>query len=354
MSNLFYNLPISDLEEIKHNLSDISQEFSGEDVLILGGAGALGTAVKVFLLYLNKYVLLEPMRIVSVDNYIGRPKPLQIDDSNLLNIEHDLILPLDEKVFGYRFSFMFNMSGNAAPTSGYGRFPIETMDVSYLGVKNLLRLAMQHNAKIINMSSSEVVGSVPLNELPSDENIIPRLHTMNLRSCYDLFKAAGVETQSYVYKEKFGLDVKVVRPFNVQYYYRQGDSRVIAAFIERLLKNEKMSVYMPSTQTRTFVFWTDFLTGIIRVLLNGKQFLYNVGREDEMITIKELAIKLENISGKNNMIELVEAPTIFKHEPQYRQPSIKRINLELGYSAKVNLDEILKRMYFWAKENYKF
>jgi nucleoside-diphosphate-sugar epimerase len=354
MNQNYLDIPIEDFEEIASKIPHLLLEVEGTDILILGGEGSLGGIIKKFLLYCNNHLFLIPCRIVSVDNFIGREKPSLIQDDWLLNIEHDLTIPLSTKVHGYNFSYILNMSGNAAPSSGYARFPIETMDVSHLGTKHLLELALWHEAKIVNMSSSEVVGNVSMSELPSSEEIIPRLHTTNKRSCYDLYKAAGIETQSYVYKEVYGVDVKVVRPFNVQFYYRQGDSRVVCSFMDKLLRGEKMPVYMPSTQSRTYCFYTDFIAGLFKVLIKGEQFLYNLGREEETVTVLQLAQRIEEVTGRMDRIKLVETPDVFKHEPQCRQPSIKRAKEELGYEANTDLDTMLLKTWNWCKNNYEF
>ena len=358
----YIDIPTKDFNKITFSLGNnngVSSELyikalQGADILILGGEGSLGGLIKKYLLYCNEYVFENYCRIVSVDNFIGREKPKLIENPNLLNIEHDLTIPLGTKVHGYNFQYIFNMSGNAAPSSGYARFPIETMDVSHLGTKHLLELALWHGAKIVNMSSSEVVGNVPLSELPSDENIFPRLHTMNSRSCYDLYKAAGIETQSWVYKQVYNVDVKVIRPFNVQFYYRQGDSRVVCSFMDKLLKGQKMPVYMPSTQSRTFCFYTDFIAGLFKVLINGNQFLYHLGREEEMVTVLELAKRIEKVTELYDRIEIVETPDVFKHEPQCRQPSVKRAKEEFGYETNTDLDTMLKKTWDWCKENYDY
>jgi UDP-glucuronate decarboxylase len=349
------NIPTEDFCNIYKPLGPKAHsDLEGTDILILGGEGSLGSIIKQYLIYCNHFVFDEYVRIVSVDNFIGRNKPKLLEDEHLLNIEHDLTIPLGTKIHGYNFSYVLNMSGNAAPSSGYARFPIETMDVSHLGTKYLLELALNHGAKIVNMSSSEVVGNIPIDELPSDENILPRLHTTNKRSCYDLYKAAGIETQSYVYKEVYDIDVKVVRPFNVQAYYRQGDSRVVCSFMDKLLNGQKMPIYLPATQSRTFCFYTDFIAGLFKVLLYGNQFLYNLGREEERVTVLELAQRIEKVTELHDCIELVETPDVFKHEPQCRQPSVKRAKEELGYETNTDLDTMLKKTWDWCKENYEY
>ena len=340
-----------DFGEIYKKTENNCYDFEGKTILICGGAGFLGSLFVKYFLYLNKKFK-NKCKVISIDNFLGRTKRNYLEDDNLVNLDHDLTSSfLSLKLYKEKIDFIINCSGCASPYY-YERYPIETMDVSTTGTKNLLQTALENNAKILNFSSSEVLGTPPKEFIPTDENYIPTAKTLDKRSCYDVTKMY-IETISYVFNDQFNLDCKIVRPFNVIGYFRQDDQRVIPNFISKCLKNEKIKVYAPGTQTRTFCWYGDFLAGCIQVLTKGRDILYHIGNPENEISMIDLAKAVERASGKKNIVELVEPPIVYKHEPRRRCPSVDKIKKELDYSLDIDLDESLGRIYEWAKENYK-
>jgi UDP-glucuronate decarboxylase len=345
------DFPDTDFAEIQSNVRFLDSSFGAGTVLILGGSGFLGNIYKNFLLYLNKHVFPEaPCLIISVDNYLGRNKPVEIEDPNLIHLEHDLTTPLHEKLHKYRIDYIINAAGCASPFY-YERYPLETMDISTTGVRHALRLAREHRCPIINFSSSEVLGTPADKDIPSDEKVIPSIHSLNGRAPYDVTKLY-IETISWVYRQKYDVNCYVIRPFNVIGYFRPDDYRVIPNFINKAMKGEKLNVYLPGTQTRTFCWYGDFIAGSLKVLIQGDDLLYHIGNSDNEISMKDLAYLVEKVSGKTDLVNLVPTPEVYKHEPQRRVPSIEKARKELGYNPKVNLEEALRRIYNWTVQNY--
>jgi nucleoside-diphosphate-sugar epimerase len=285
---------------------------------------------------------------MSIDNFIGRTSDHDIHNENLVEIQRNIVTEsLPNKI---KFDYIINASGCASPNL-YERFPKETMHVSSIGVEKVLELAKEHGAKIINFSSSEVLGTPSPENIPTGEGVIPQILSDTKRSPYDVGKLY-LESLSSVYRENDGVDVKVVRLFNCIGYFRKDDFRVIPNFLGSVLDGQKMKVFLPSTQTRTFSFYTDVIVGILLVLTKGSDFLYHIGSPDNEINILDLAKKIEKVVGKTDLIELVETPEVYRTEPTRRCPDTSKITKELGYNPKVNLDEMLERIYEWAKSNY--
>ena len=109
----------------------------------------------------------------------------------------------------------------------------------------------------------------------------------------------------------------------------------------------------PGSQERTLSYFTDVLTGIILVLLNGKDMLYHIASDDVPVTMLDLAHKIEKVCGKSGLVEVIPTPEVYKFEPQKRQSSVEKARKELGYNPKVKIDEALKRIYNLVKDNYK-
>lgn len=341
---------INELEEIKNGCLTESAQFEGKTILLCGGSGFLGTYFKAYFLYLNKYVFSNPCTIIAVDNYVGRDKPKEIEDPQLINLEHDLTTPLGLKLANYKISFILNSSGCASPKN-YFHHPVETMKVSTVATDLLLELAYWHKASILNFSSSEVLSEPDV--VPTPETQIPKIHSLNPRAPYDVTKLY-IETSSWVFREKYKVDAKVVRLFNAVGFFRQTDYRVFPNFITSILKKEPIKVFSPGSQSRTFCWVTDTIAGCIKVLISGKSPIYHIGNSNNEIGMLDLAYLFEKVCGTSGLTTLIPTNELYKHEPQRRCPSIELARKELGYEPKINLEEMIRRFHTFAKETYQY
>jgi UDP-glucuronate decarboxylase len=327
----------------------------GKTILLLGGSGFLGSSFKNFFLFLNQKRIANdftPITVISVDNYIKGTKTLndETTDPNLITINHDLTTPLGFKLPSRKIDFIINCSGNASPAN-YEKYPLETMDISTIGTRHILELAYHLKCPVLNFSSSEVLGTPEAHEIPTAEEVIPKIHSLNKRAPYDVTKLY-IETASWVFKNKYGVDAKVIRPFNVIGYFNKNDFRVIPNYLKRVFNNQPIEVFAPGTQTRTFCFYSDFIIGAIKVLLRGKDVIYHIGNSENEISMIDLARKVAALENKPELVQLVETPEVYKHEPIRRCPSIEKARKELGYNPKVDLDTMLSKIHRWAKEDY--
>ena len=117
--------------------------------MVCGGAGFLGALFVKYFLFLNHFKFKNKCRIISLDNFLGRERKDVIEDDTLINLHHDLTSSyLSLKLYKEKIDFIINCSGCASPYY-YERYPLETMDVSTEGTKNLLQTALSNNAKIL-------------------------------------------------------------------------------------------------------------------------------------------------------------------------------------------------------------
>ena len=341
-----------DLEEISQGLKKEIHNFSGKTCLVLGHAGFLGQLFKQFVMYVNQEYLEKPIFVICCDNFIGRDKPKNIDDSNFIFLDHDLTVPLGMKLADYKLDYIINFSGNASPNF-YRTYGYETLTVSTIATNHLLELAHFHRARILNFSSSELVAHVTEKYIPTDENAPICISTMNHRLIYDAGKVY-IEAASWWFKYRYNLDCKVIRPFNVIGPGRN-DGRVIPSMLSKALNNQEITVYAPGSQNRSFVYYTDFFVGCLKVLLcDNNELLFNLGNPDNRISMLDLAHKIETLTDKENLVNVIPTPVHYLEEPQNRQPCIEKARKELGYYPKVGLDDALTRIYLWAKDNHNY
>jgi UDP-glucuronate decarboxylase len=121
-----------------------------------------------------------------------------------------------------------------------------------------------------------------------------------------------------------------------------------------VLKNEKIKVYGDGKQTRTFCWFTDFITGAIKVLLKGKNEPYNIGNQENEISMIDLGKMIEKITNKPNLVQMISTPSAYVNEPLRRCPDISKARTEIGYNPVVDVETGIRKFYEWAKKSYVY
>jgi hypothetical protein len=81
---------------------------------LLGGAGFLGSILKRYFMYLHDSHSIR-LDVISVDNYTGRTRPVEVTHPAITHHDHDLTLPLGLLLAGHKIDYIINCSGNATP-----------------------------------------------------------------------------------------------------------------------------------------------------------------------------------------------------------------------------------------------
>ncbi len=339
-----------DVKTIAEAIAPLAEKLSGTTLLITGGAGFLGNYFLLTIDYLNRNVLEEPCRIISLDNFITGVSYKMAEGPTLKMIKHDVKnqIQINEKI-----DYIIHLAGIASPRF-YRKYKIETIDVGTLGTKNMLELAKENKVRsMVFFSSSEVYGDPDPRFVPTPETYNGNVSCIGPRSNYDESKRLG-ETMCIAYYQTHNVPVRMIRPFNV---YGPGmrldDYRVIPNFAAKAFSGEKLPVYGQGINTRTFCYVTDAMDGFFRVLLadnyNGEPF--NVGNDQNEISMEELAGIVSEIFGNKAGIEKTTGPNdaYFAGDPKRRCPDIKKIR-KLGYEPKVDLRTGIRRFIEWAIE----
>jgi UDP-glucuronate decarboxylase len=233
---------------------------------------------------------------------------------------------------------ILNFACPASPKQ-YQLDPVRTIETNFLGMINLLHLARDTGAKIIQASTSEVYGDPT--ESPQRETYWGNVNPIGIRSCYDEGKRAA-ETLCFDYKRQHKVDARVIRIFNT-YGPRMavGDGRVISNFIVQALQGKDITIYGDGTQTRSFCYVDDLVEGIRRVfeLPDSLDSPVNLGNPGEFSMI-ELANKVIAISGSKSKIEFEVLP---EDDPKQRKPDIHKAQELLGWQPSIELDRGIEK-----------
>lgn len=349
MKNFFYN---GDIDEIVARLTPYADLMEGKTLLLTGARGFLGRYFCAVFTKMNEEILSSPLRILAVDNLItsGDFGKQHQSQSNIEFVECDIT---EKRDFGEKFDFIVHAAGIASPYY-YRAYPLETIDVSVRGSRWLLELAREQNAKFTFFSSSEIYGDPDPIHIPTPESYNGNVPCKGARSCYDEGKRLG-ETLCHVFHTNFGVHTTAIRPFNV---YGPGmqelDYRVLPNFASALKGGRPLKVYGSGNQTRTFCYITDAIVGFTLAILKGAAGeSYNIGNPTPEISVKDLAFLINDLSGGERAVELIEYPDSYPaDEPNRRCPLITKARIQLEYTPEVELKDGLMRFINWSDANY--
>ena len=351
----------TDLDTICARAHTELESMAGARVLLTGGAGFLGYYLVQSLLTWNRaHETSRQIHVTVVDNYIrGVPEWLQgrEADPTLRLFQHDVTKPLPDSLGD--FEYVIHAASIASPTF-YRQFPLETMDANVNGLRQLLEAArtLQETGKPVRgflyFSTSEIYGDPPASEIPTPETYRGNVSCTGPRACYDESKRYG-ETLSVTFAERYGIPVKIVRPFN---NYGPGlritDRRVVADFARDVLAGRDIVLLSDGSPSRTFCYVADAIVGYIKVLVRGRPGEpYNIGVEAPEITVDELAERIVSLGrtllGYGGRVVRGSDPDkrYLVDNPQRRRPSIAKARRELDYDPAISLDEGLRRTLLW-------
>ncbi len=305
-------------------------------VLVAGGAGFLGS-------HLCELLLDRGHDVICLDNFFTSQKTNVehlLARPNFELIRHDVTVPIALEV-----DEIYNLACPAAP-GHYQYNPIKTMKTSLLGAINLLTLARECRATILQASTSEVYGNPEVH--PQREDYRGAVNAIGPRACYDEGKRAA-ETLFMDFSRMYGVKIRIARIFNT-YGPRMHpyDGRVVSNFIRQALAGEPITIFGDGSQTRSFCYYSDLVDGLVRLMENDSDFSgpVNIGNPDEFTILELGKLVYKKLGQKENFVY----KSLPADDPCRRQPDIKLAREKLGWEPKISLHEGLAKTIEWFKQ----
>lgn len=303
-------------------------------IIVTGAAGFIGTNLVL------KLAQDESNCIIAIDNCItgncSRFVKLTQSFKNVFFYEIDII-KADNMYFG-PIDEIYHLASIASPKF-YMKYPLQTLDVGYIGTKNMLEIAKKYSAKFLFTSTSEIYGdpTVPI----QSESYFGNVNTVGKRSCYDESKRVA-ESLVYTYNTMYGVNTRIARIFNTYGPYMAfDDGRVIPAIMKSIINNEPLSIFGDGTQTRCFCYVDDTVDGLIKLMNSSYTNPVNIGNNHE-ITINELIRISTQVLDSN--IPIVTSPSL-ENDPKRRCPDLALAKDILDWSPTTVLEEGLVYTY---------
>jgi len=305
-------------------------------VLITGGAGFIGS-------HLCETVLKDKgFDALCLDNLsTGNKKNIEhlLNNSRFKFIKHDVTKTIDLKV-----DFIFHLASPASPID-YQKLPIETSLANSLGTYNMLVLAKKNKARFLLASTSEVYGDSL--EHPQKETYWGNVNPLGPRSCYDESKRFA-EALTMSFQRKYNLDVRIARIFNTYGpRMRLDDGRVLPNFIVQTLSNRPITVYGDGTQTRSFCFISDMVSGLMKFMFTDSlsKEVINLGSSDEKKIIDVANFLKKLLSSKSDII----FKPLPKDDPTKRKPDTTKAKRLLNWETKIDFKSGLLQTIKWFR-----
>jgi UDP-glucuronate decarboxylase len=303
-------------------------------ILVTGGAGFIGS-------HLCERLLARGDEVLCVDNFFTsrRQNIMHLLGNRMFELmRHDITWPLYVEV-----DRIYNLACPASPVH-YQFDPVQTTKTCVHGSINMLGLAKRLKVRILQASTSEVYGDPT--EHPQPESYWGNVNPIGPRACYDEAKRCA-ETLFFDYHRQHKLQIRVVRIFNT-YGPRMHpkDGRVVSNFIMQALKDEPITLYGTGSQTRSFCYVDDLVTGMIAMMdqdeMTGPVNLGNPGE----FSILELATLVKELTGSKSEIVFQPLP---QDDPVRRRPDISLAKEKLGWEPAVPLrDGLVRTIAFFS------
>ena len=307
-----------------------------ETALVTGGAGFMGS-------HLVDDLLKSGFRVISLDDLSGGSKENVNPEAEFIDgscNDKELL----EKIFNEnKISYVFHLGAYAA--EGLSHFIREfNYNNNLMASIKLINLSIRHKVKCFVFTSSIAVYGT--NQLPMREDVDPKPEDP-----YGISKYC-VELDLRAAHEMFGLNYIIFRPHNV-YGERQnlGDKyrNVLGIFMNKIMRNEPLIIFGDGNQTRAFSHTADVSPIIARSISEPRAYnqVFNIGA-DKPYSVNELAKEVIKAMKGTEDYPIIHEPA--RNEVTHAYSDHSKVRDILGYETKVSLEEGVRRMAEWAKQ----
>ena len=306
------------------------------NILVTGCAGFIGSNLTL------KLIEQRDNFVIGIDNFDDF-YPRKIKEKNIAEFkdckkfklyEYDIrnIENFEYLFKHYKIDKVIHLAAKAGVRESI-KNPEVFQDVNINGTKNLLEAMHKNNVSdLVFASSSSVYGNAKFEFL--SENI------QNLKPISP-YAETKLECEKIIkeYTDKFNINAVALRFFTV-YGPHQRPDLAIRKFIDKILKDEEITIFGDGYTSRDYTYIDDTVNGIIAATnLKTKYDIINVGAGNTIL-LKDMVLKIEKELNKKNKIkyDVMQQGDVFR-----TQSDIKKAERLLMWKPKVSFDEGLHR-----------
>lgn len=320
-------------------------ELNNKKILVIGGAGFIGSFVVAELLKENV------AEVIVYDNFArGKKEYLkeQLKDTRCKIYENGGDIRETDILNDAMKGMDYVISLAAMWLLHCKDYPRTAFDVNIAGTFNILEACVHNNIKkLVWSSSASVYGDAV--ELPMTEN-----HPFNNKNFYGATKIAG-EAMATAFNDRYGLNVIGLRYMNVYGPHQDQTAAytgVVPIMLNKIDANEAPEINGDGSQAYDFIYVEDTARCNVQALKSETNFgFYNVGTEVQT-SIKDLC---------DLILELKKSDLKVNYKPyneddaralvQNRIGSKLKAEVELGFHYKYSLRDGLEKLIEWRESN---
>ena len=317
----------------------IEDTLKNKTILITGGAGFIGSNLAFY--FQNNH---SDAKIIVVDSFrsgetlsngnlksFGHFKNLlgfrgeiisgDINDANLLsNLE-----------LNYKFDYIFHEAAISDTTALEQDLMIKTNVNAY---KNLLDLAVKHNANMIYASSAATYGDAP------SPQKVGREAPQNVYG----FSKLSMDNISREYMKKSNISIVGLRYFNVygkNEYFKNSTASMVLQFGHQILSGKNPKLFEGSDKIlRDFIYIEDIIQANIKAMNPKESGIYNVGTAKAR-SFQDIVDILQKELGTSLECEYIPNPFIGSYQ-FHTEADIESTKEMLGYLPAYEMEEGIK------------
>ncbi len=317
-------------------------DLRNKKIVVIGGAGLIGSHT------VDQLLATEARDIVIYDNFV-RGTDRNIDRAladprvSVYDIGGDILQTdvLHSALEGadgvFHFAALWLLQCHDFPRSAF--------DVNIRGTFNVLEACVARGVeRLVYSSSASVYGDAVEDPMTED-------HPFNNKNFYGATKIAG-EAMARAFHHRYGLNVVGLRYMNVygpRQDYRGAYIAVIMKMLDAIDRGEGPTILGDGSEAFDFVAVEDCARANLCAMQAATvDRFYNVGTGIRT-SLKELAERICHLTGCNQPITY--APRSQATFVRNRIGSPKRASDEIGFDAAISLDDGLRRLIAWRKED---
>ncbi len=318
------NMEVKDIKELR-----------GENVLVTGGTGFVGSHLVEGLLGLGARVVTTYEYTDPLSYFIteGLDKKVVMEKMDVRDFDgvFDLVTKFD-------IDYIFHLAAQAIVGVAYDN-PRRTLESNINGTINVLESArLFPKVKAVVVASSDKAYGKMESEKYHESNSLSGDHP------YDVSKSAA-DLIAYSYFKTYGLSVVTTRFGNV---YGEGDlnfSRIIPGIIRSILTNEVLELRSDGKMIRDYLYVKDVVKGYLLLaqkIEGTKGEAFNFGSEDTL-TVLELI----DVTGRTLGIDIpYRILNTARNEVPYQSLNYEKV-MKLGWKPEQSIESTVVKVLEW-------
>jgi len=307
-------------------------------ILVTGGLGFIGYHLVNFLL--ENY---SDCSITIVDNLSSSI----IDYSHLKNKAVVHVIDLRDFTLNPSndFEHIYHLAspvGSLGILKKTGYIAKDILELTY----KIIEITNITQARLLYISSSEVYGHAG-NHDETARKYVPT--NIGSRTEYLLGKLTS-EIILHNFSQINKLTYNICRPFNVIGEHQDSSiGFVVPTFFEHSILGKDLPVFNDGLQKRSFCHVQDLVSALVKIQESDRAFeIFNVGNDTNIITIKDLANKIINLTGSSSRIIHCDPTTIYGKlyvEAFDKIPNLKKLSSMIDWKPTISLDNALDMIW---------